>query len=212
MRALVMYESEFGATRAIAEAISRGLRASGAPEAIDVDLIDSRDGALGDGWTADLGLLVVGAPTHARGLPSPATRHAALDWPAKPGSRLRLEPHVEAAGMRERLEEVDLTGLPVATFITRMDMSRLLAGSAAPALGRLIGKAGGTIVAGPEEFLVAKDGSLVAHELDHAYEWGRGSRGRCSVASTKPPRRPTGAPARRGAVARSSRSIRTQRA
>lgn len=172
MRALVIYESEFGATRAIAEAIGRGIRASDAP-GIEVEVVDSRDVTAGDRWLDEVDLLVVGAPTHARSLPTPASRQQARTWPDKPGSRLRLEPGAEAAGVREWLTATDLNGLRVATFTTRMDMARILTGSAGPTLGRLIGRAGGAIIAGPQEFLVAKDGSPVAHELDHAYDWGR---------------------------------------
>ena len=172
MRVVVVYESEFGATRGIADAIGRGLRAAEGPD-IEVEVIDSREVTAGDGWIDDVDLLVVGAPTHARSLPTPASRQQAQTWPDKPGSRLRLEPAAAADGMREWLTETDLNGLRVATFTTRMDMARILTGSAGPALGRLIGRAGGAIMAGPQEFLVAKDGSLVDHELDHAYDWGR---------------------------------------
>jgi hypothetical protein len=173
MRALVMYESEFGATRAVAEAISRGLRASGMPDGLDVEVLDTRGADLPAGWPEEVALVVLGAPTHARSLPSPTSRQAALDWPHKLGSTLRLEPRADAAGMRELLKATDLAGVRVAPFVTRMNMSRLVGGSAAAALSRLVRGAGGVIVAGPQEFLVTKTGDLVEHELDHAYEWGR---------------------------------------
>src|SRR6478735_7952093 len=68
--ALVVYESMFGATRQVAEAVADGLSRStrctvvevgGAPTVVD----------------KDVDLLVIGAPTHAFGLSTPGTRHEA---------------------------------------------------------------------------------------------------------------------------------------
>jgi len=172
MKALVVYESEFGATRALAEAVARGLQAAGQTRTVDAEVVDSRAGLPG-GWRDDLWLLVIGAPTHARSLPTPTTRQSALDWPHKPGSILRLEQAADASGVREWLAGVDLTGVRTAVFATRMEMSRMLSGSAGPALARRATKAGATLVDGPQDFLVQRDGRLVDHELDHAFEWGR---------------------------------------
>lgn len=173
VRALVIYESEFGATRAVAEAICRGLSETGQLGELDAEVVDSRGLVLSDGWSDDVALVVIGAPTHARSLPTPASRQSALDWPHKPGSTLRLEPRADAAGVREWLANTDLRGVAITVFATRMDMSRLLAGSAAPRLARMVVKAGGRVVSAPQEFLVAKDGQLLAPELDRAYDWGR---------------------------------------
>ena len=168
MRALVIYESEFGTTRAVAEAIGRGIATTA-----DVRVIDSRQWAEPAGWQNGLDLVVVGVPTHVRSLPSPASRQQALDWPLRPGSTLKLERNADAEGVREWLATQDLGGLYAAAFASRVDMAKLLAGSAAPRLARAIAKAGATVVGGPQDFLVRKDGQLVEHELDHAYEWGR---------------------------------------
>jgi hypothetical protein len=167
-----MYESEFGATRALAEAVIRGLRSSGRGRSIDAQVVDSRDG-MPDGWRDGLALLVIGVPTHARTLPTPASRQSALEWLGKPGSILHLEPGAEAPGVREWLAASDLTGIRAAVFSTRMDMPKLLSGSAGRALHRMVSKAGAELVEGPQDFLVQRDGRLVDHELDHAFEWGR---------------------------------------
>lgn len=168
MRALVIYESEFGATRAVAEAIGRGLATTA-----EVRVIDSRRWAEPAGWKDDVDLVVIGVPTHARSLPSPTTRQEALDWPHRRGSTLKLERDADADGIREWLATQDLDGLYAAAFASRIDMAKLLAGSAAPRLARAVSKAGAIVVGGPQDFLVRKDGQLVEHELDHAYEWGR---------------------------------------
>ena len=64
MRIAVIYESIYGNTGAIAHAIADGLRAHG-----DVTLEPADDQAF-----MDVDLLVVGAPTHAHGLPTAMTR------------------------------------------------------------------------------------------------------------------------------------------
>ena len=68
LSALVVYESMFGCTRDVAAAVAAGLRIEGAA----VLLVDVRDAAHIDEIGADL--LVVGAPTPAFSLSSPATR------------------------------------------------------------------------------------------------------------------------------------------
>ena len=68
--ALVVYESMFGATRQVAEAVADGLSRSARCTVVEV----------GDAPTVvdkDVDLLVIGAPTHAFGLSTPDTRHEA---------------------------------------------------------------------------------------------------------------------------------------
>lgn len=68
--ALVIVESHFGNTRTIARAVAAGLADAGVRASVlDAD----RAGAP----PADLDLLVVGAPTHNRGLPTAGSRAAA---------------------------------------------------------------------------------------------------------------------------------------
>ena len=67
--ALVVYESVFGDARAIAHAIAEGLS-----DAMPVDVRDATEAPAGIG--PDVGLLVVGGPNHAFGMPRPSTRQA----------------------------------------------------------------------------------------------------------------------------------------
>lgn len=61
--ALVIVESYFGATRTVAEAVAAGLTDAGVrARVLDVDQAP-------DAPPADLDLLILGAPTHNRGLP-----------------------------------------------------------------------------------------------------------------------------------------------
>ena len=67
-RALIIVESCFGNTRAIADSVAAGLIDGGVDaQVVDVDEAPSC-------LPADLDLLILGAPTHNRGLPTAATR------------------------------------------------------------------------------------------------------------------------------------------
>jgi multimeric flavodoxin WrbA len=163
MKIAVVYESIYGNTAAVAQAVAEGLRALGE--------VDVR--AVGD-ESVEADLLVVGAPTHAHGLPSSMTRkaiEAAAEEAEAKGDPLDYQP---TAGMRkflERLPEVD--GTAAACFDTRFDKSRILTGSAAKTMARRLGHRGYSIVAEPESFFVLDaEGPLREGELDRASRWG----------------------------------------
>ena len=84
MKAVVIYESMYGNTHLIANAIAEGLRAHG--EVTVVPVAEARATVVED---ADL--VVVGGPTHAHGMSRTATRKGAVDAARKPGSDLVLE-------------------------------------------------------------------------------------------------------------------------
>lgn len=122
MRALVVYESLFGNTAAVARAVADGLA-----ETFDVTITDVHDmPAVGD---ADV--LLVGAPTHAFGLSRVTTRtDAAGQGEVRAGS-----PEV---GIREYLDCSPVpSGLSVAAFDTKVDKPRLPGSAARKALRRL---------------------------------------------------------------------------
>lgn len=83
MKALVVYESIFGNTRHIAEAVADGLRQS-----IDTELIRAHDA--GEIDFDDVRLMVVGAPTHAWSLSREHTRESAFLDPRAPRSPPRI--------------------------------------------------------------------------------------------------------------------------
>jgi hypothetical protein len=170
MRVLVVYESEFGATRKVAEEVARGIRDVGIEEA---ELVDSRGWNPGASWNDRVAFLVMGVPTHARTLPTPASRRAALAWPKRPGSTLQLEPGAADPGIREWLASADLQFIPTAVFATRRDLPRLLTGNAGRRLARLAELAGGSLILPPTDFLVKQNGSVPTEQLDLAYAWGR---------------------------------------
>ncbi|HTL42675.1 MAG TPA: flavodoxin family protein [Pseudolysinimonas sp.] len=179
MNAVVVFESEFGATRAVAEAIARGL-----DSVVDrVTLLDARDIAGGADAIRGADLVVVGTPTHARMMPSARTRATAVTWPNRPGSTLTLQPHADAAGVREWLRSADLDGCYCAAFATRSPVPRILAGSASRGIARGLERAGGILVDERQDFLVRGDGAPVEGELDRAHDWGRTLAGSVPVAA-----------------------------
>ena len=70
-RALVVYESVFGDARTIAHAIADGLS-----DSLPVDVLAASEAPSEIG--PDVGLLVVGGPDHAFGMPRPSTREGAV--------------------------------------------------------------------------------------------------------------------------------------
>jgi hypothetical protein len=161
--ALVLYESMFGNTRRIAEAIGDGLA-----EVTDVrvDLVS----AVADP-TADL--VVIGAPTHAHSLPRPSSRQDAAGWARESEQRFAFEPDAAAPGVREWLDALTQAPAAWAAFGTRVDIPRILSGDASAAIEKRLRHLGSHAIAPSASFLVTFDNELVDGELDRAREWGR---------------------------------------
>lgn len=159
MRALVVYESMFGNTEAVARAIAEGLRTR-----YEVEICPIADAA---GRPApEVELLVVGGPTHAFGLSRPATRKDAAD---------RIDTPVTVdVGIREWLE----AALPVssarraAAFGTKVGTPPWLPGSAAKSIGKRLRHLGYRLVVAPADFSVdGMTGPLLPGELERASSW-----------------------------------------
>ncbi|GIT81769.1 flavodoxin [Leifsonia sp. LS1] len=164
-RAVVVYESMFGSTRLIAEAIADGLR-----ESADVRVLPVREAPES---FPDCDLIVLGAPTHAHGMSRPATRAEAGRWADDRRRALTLEPDAEGIGVREWLESCgDLPDL-YAAFDTRADMTELFTGSAAAILERRLHKTGARKLADRASFVVDKQSALARGEIARARDWGR---------------------------------------
>lgn len=166
MRAVVVYESMYGNTRQIAEAVCVGLRGAGA----DVALHRVADRPDLDG----VDLLVVGGPTHAWSLSRESTRRAAAEAVAKPDSGLHLEPRAEGIGLREWLAATALT-VPVAVgFDTRIRAPWFVTGRASRAIARRLRSRHVPRVLPATSFFVRRDNVLVAGETARAHTWGAG--------------------------------------
>ena len=150
MRAIVVYESVYGNTRAIAEAIADGL---GAPAL-------TTEEAPADAGGADL--LVVGGPTHVHGVASARTLEAGAGESELPGPALRdwLDALPEASGSR------------AAAFDTRLDRAQWVTGAASRGLAKRLGRDGFTVVSTASCLVTDSDGPLVEGELERARQWG----------------------------------------
>ena len=100
MRTVVIYESVFGNSRQIAEAIAAGIRVSQPGSAVACVPVTTATAELVSG--ADL--LIAGGPTHMRGMSSRMTRRKGAEGeqqrsPVPPGARLQRH---RPAGMVRR--------------------------------------------------------------------------------------------------------------
>jgi flavodoxin len=159
MRALVVYESMFGNTHEIAEAVAEGLSRHLPVELREVN-------ALPQPRIDDQMLVVVGGPTHGFSLSRASTRADAIRQGASHGS--------QPSGLREWLARLPngSSDQYFAVFDTRVDRVRRLPGSAAKKAARILERLGYTVV-GRQSFYVADTpGPLLPDELGRAGRWG----------------------------------------
>ena len=159
MRALVVFESMFGNTKEIADAVGAGIGTCMPVDVVEVGTAPACD--------AGVAFLVVGGPTHAFGLSWPSTR---ADAATKAGG-----PVVSSGtGLREWFDTLDLPALrlPAATFATRIRKPRV-PGSAAQGAARRLRRLGCHLVVPPLSFWVEDVmGPLSGGELERARRWG----------------------------------------
>ncbi|MBW4030303.1 MAG: flavodoxin [Acidobacteria bacterium] len=167
MRAVVIYESMFGNTRRIARAIVEGLA-----DAMEVHLIRADEVSGPDLEGASL--VVVGAPTHAWGLPRANTREGAMATSRKPDNDLVLEPAAATSpGVREWLPSLGGIGIAGAAFDTRFRAPGMFTGHASKVIARSLRHEGVDVVLAPESFFVDRHNHMVAGEEARARAWGR---------------------------------------
>lgn len=165
MRAVVVYESMYGNTHLVADAIGDGLRAYA--DAVVVP-VDQADAALASG--ADL--LVVGGPTHIHGISSVRTRQAAIEAAGKPQSGLTVELTARGLGVHDWLGSVGDLEMQATSFDTRLNAPSWFTGRASKKIARLLQRHGCSLVADPESFLVTKVNRLEPDEEARARRWG----------------------------------------
>ena len=165
MRAVIVYESMYGNTHQIADAIGTGLETAFDVTVVPVSHADPAQLAGAD-------LVVVGGPTHMHGMSRPRTRQAAVEAADKPASPLHTEPDALSSGLREWFGSLDHYQLKAAAFDTRMHGPAALTGRASTGVARLLRAHGFEMVAGTESFLVTKQDQLQPEETARAREWG----------------------------------------
>src|SRR5215207_10325444 len=154
MNAVVVYESMYGNTHAIADAIADGLGVDIPVRVVPVDRVEARD-------LDGVDLLVVGGPTHVHGMSRESTRKAAIDAAAKPGAALEVDADAEGPGLREWFDHLAVEVHHAAAFDTRMTGPAVFTGRASKAIARRLYAHGATLVVDPESFLVTKQNELL---------------------------------------------------
>lgn len=158
MRALVVFESVFGNTKYIAESIVEGFGPGVAATIVEAKQSEALP-------QDDIDLVVVGAPTHAFGLPRPGTRKGALQQAP--------DKAVIGDGVREWLDKLPAAspGILAATFDTRVVKPRWLPGSAARKAASRLRRLGYQVLATESFFVVGTQGPLSDGELERARMW-----------------------------------------
>ena len=161
MKAIVVYESYWGNTAAVAKAIAGGI----GPDARALSTSEATAAAL-----AGAHLIVTGSPIIAFGLPSDKTRR---DMQARPDKKAPSPPDLTHPSIRSWIEGLPGSGAPavkVAAFETGFKMSP--GGSAAKML-KMLEALGHTPVAKKQRFLVQGSyGPVKEGELERAKAWG----------------------------------------
>ena len=161
MRALIVYESMYGNSHAIGEAIARGIGPAG-----EVTVVGT------DAATSDL--LIVGGPTHVHGMTRPTTRETARERADVPDSDLEMDPAADGVGLREWLRALPrVHGKRAAAFDTRVAGPSWITGRASTAIGSLLRRRGYRVVAS-ESFIVERPARLIQGETERAETWGAG--------------------------------------
>jgi flavodoxin len=154
MKAIVIYDSAFGNTEKVAQAIGQAL---GSPEEVEV----VRAGSVTPESLTGASLLVVGSPTQKfRPLPSITNFLNGI-----PGNGLE---GIQVAAFDTRITQSKVDEIRILAFFVK-----ILGYAAKPIAGRLV-KKGGKLAAPPEGFYVAgTEGPLLEGELERASGWAR---------------------------------------
>jgi len=153
MKALVVYDSIFGNTELVAQAMGRAL---GAPEGAEAHRVTE----VKPEQLKGLELLIVGSPTRAF-QPTPATKRFLGSIPARGLGGVK----VAAFDTRFNVEDADSA---ILAFLVS------LFGYAAKPIANRLTRKGGELMLAPEGFFVeGTEGPLREGELERAEEWAR---------------------------------------
>jgi hypothetical protein len=170
----------YGNTHQIADAIAAGFNCTDDVTTAPVSALDNT--ALG------CDLLILGAPTHAHGLPRPGTRRTAIEGAQSPYDDHIVDPSASGTGVREWLEALpDEITAHVAAFDTRFRPPAWLVGHPARRINRALQRRGAIPLTRPESFYVDKQEQLRSGEQDRARRWGEQLREQVVVARASGP-------------------------
>jgi flavodoxin I len=154
MKALVVYDSQFGNTEKIAQAISQELSSR-----MDIEILQV--GNVKPELLAGISFLVVGSPTQ-RFRPTTATTNFLKSIPKNGLDRIKV------AAFDTRLTEKEIGENRILAFFVS------LYGYAAEPISKILQRKGGTLIVPPEGFFVeGMEGPLIQGELERASDWAK---------------------------------------
>jgi Flavodoxin len=173
MKVTIVYESMFGNTHEVAQAISDGIREANSEAEVQCVAVTGASAQL----IESTDLLVVGGPTHIRGMTSGFSRKLGVSSEEKAEAAgeptHELEEDVEGPGVREWFDGLPKirNGSQAAAFDTRLPSP--MAGGAARAIARRLRRHGYRLLSEPEGFIVDESyGPLRSGEINRAKQWG----------------------------------------
>lgn len=164
-RVAIVYESMFGNTRRVAEAVCEGMRETVTAEVTAVHRLDP--------WPLEPDVVIVGAPTHAHGLSTPSSRAEALARAEISQRGYERESCARGTGVREWLHDSPPDVELFAAFETKADAPRTFASSAAGSIDDALHARGIRRLATAESFRVDEENHLAEGEIERARSWGR---------------------------------------
>jgi hypothetical protein len=146
----------------------------------DATVTRLREGEADPAGVAAADMVIVGGPTHMRGMSTGMSRSMAVKIEEKKEhdkgqiTGHGLEPGAEGNGLRDWFHELPkgARGRRAAAFDTRGEGP--MVGGAAKGIAHRLVSHGYELVAGPQGFIVESDGSLKAGERDRARAWAAG--------------------------------------
>jgi flavodoxin len=155
MRAMVVYDSQFGNTAQIAQAVGEALKPSGDVTVAKVDDVNPEQ-------LAGVTLLIVGSPTQ-KFSPTGATANFLKSIPSGGLKGVRV------AAFDTRFMPDEIAKVGILAFFVR------LFGYAAEPIAKKLQKKGGDLVVPPQWFYVGgTEGPLLEGELERAADWAAG--------------------------------------
>ena len=161
MSTLVVYESIYGNTKAIAEAIGEDI---GGAQVVPVSEAANRDDKPD--------LLIVGGPTHVHGMATTRSRQMAVEAVHEDGAT-HIEPEAAAEpGLRVWIRDLPArSGGRAAAFDTRADRTPWLTGAASRGIAKRLRRRGYDVFS-TQSFLVEdSEGPLEEGERERAQQW-----------------------------------------
>ncbi|MGA2925687.1 MAG: flavodoxin domain-containing protein [Solirubrobacteraceae bacterium] len=162
MDAIVVYESIYGNTRAVAEAIAEGL---GRVPLLAVHQAAERRGSVD--------LIVVGGPTHMHGLATNRSRQVGAEAAQEDGASHKEPGATAQPGLRSWLRDLPPSAAHhAAAFDTRLDKSPWMMGVAARGIARRLSRHGLDVIATGSFLVEDTEGPLEVSELERVRAWG----------------------------------------